>query len=142
MSDSAQEPQAITPFEFLQGFEGAPSQDQIDSWKSQAPGARVRLFHSSDGKRIYIMRGIGASELAQLQASLPANIAPDRLPSVIQSAVAVRCNLWTNSTIDKKLSDLALQAAGAGLPGTLHEIVCQLSDYMDPESISRFSADL
>ena len=60
------EPPPITPFEFLQQFADAPSQEQIDSLKSQAPGRRLRLFHSTDAKRVYIMRGIGGAELAQL----------------------------------------------------------------------------
>ena len=142
MPDSTTEQPQITPFEFLQKFAGAPSQEQINEWKQQAPGARIRLFHSSDGTRIYLLRGIGGQELAQLQASLPPNIAPEKVPTEVQNLIAIRCCVWTNSTIENKLSDLALKGAGAGLPQTLQEIIYQLSDYMDPATIDRFSADL
>jgi hypothetical protein len=132
----------ITPFEFLQGFAGAPNQADIDSLKAQAPGGRIRLFHSTDAKRVYLMRGISAIELVQVQNLIPAGIHPDKLSGVMQTTVAIKCCAWTSETADHKLSDLALQAAGAGLTGTLHEIVCQLSDYMDPATIDRCSADL
>ena len=65
-----------------------------------------------------------------------------RCTAEVQILLAIRCCVWTSSTIDHKLSDLALKGAGAGLPQTLQEIIYQLSDYMDPMDINRFSADL
>ena len=142
MSEPTKEQPQITPFEFLQQFPEAPSLEQIEQWKQQAPGALLRIWHSSDGKRVYVLRAIGGQELAQLQASLPPNIPPEKVPGEVQILLAIRCCVWTSSTIDHKLSDLTLKGAGAGLPQTLQEIIYQLSDYMDPVDINRFSADL
>ena len=142
MSDQIKEQPQITPFEFLQTFPEAPSLEQIEQWKQQAPGARLRIWHSTDGKRVYVLRAIGGQELGQLQASLPPNIPPEKVQAEVQILLAIRCCVWTSSTIDHKLSDLALKGAGAGLSQTLQEIIYQLSDYMDPMDINRFSADL
>jgi len=145
MSDqtSEQQPQPqITPFEFLQSFPDAPSLEQIDQWKQQAPGARLRIWHSTDGKRVYVLRGVGGQELGHLQAGIPPNIPPEKVPAEAQARLAILCCVWTSSTLDHKLSDLVLKGAGAGLPQTLQEIIYQLSDYMDPMDINRFSADL
>ena len=142
MSEPTKEQPQITPFEFLQQFPEAPSVEQIEQWKQQAPGARLRIWHSSDGKRVYVLRAIGGQELGQLQASLPPNIPPEKVQAEVQILMAIRCCVWTSSTIDHNLSDLALKGAGAGLPQTLQEIIYQLSDYMDPMDINRFSADL
>jgi hypothetical protein len=142
MSDQIKEQPQITPFEFLQTFPEAPSLEQIEQWKQQAPGARLRIWHSTDGKRVYVLRAIGGQELGQLQASLPPNIPPEKVQAEVQILLAIRCCVWTSSTIDHKLFDLALKGAGAGLPQTLQEIIYQLSDYMDPMDINRFSADL
>ena len=38
--------------------------------------------------------------------------------------------------------DPGLQGSGAGLSQTLHEIICQISDYADPVTIERCSAYL
>jgi hypothetical protein len=138
----AEQDQQITPFDFLQTFPGAPDQATIESWKAQAPGRRVRLYHSTDAKRAYVLRGISALELAQVQTSLPANLTPEKVPGALQNVVAIRCTIWASETPDHKLSELVLQASGAGLAQTLHEIVCQLSDYADPVTIERCSADL
>ena len=78
MSEPTKAQPQITPFEFLQQFPEAPSVEQIEQWKQQAPGARLRIWHSSDGKRVYVLRAIGGQELAQLQASLPPNIPPEK----------------------------------------------------------------
>ena len=92
MSDQIKEQPQITPFEFLQTFPEAPSLEQIEQWKQQAPGARLRIWHSTDGKRVYVLRAIGGQELGQLQASLPPNIPPEKVQAEVQilwrSAVA------------------------------------------------------
>lgn len=135
-------PKAVTPFEFLQQFPGAPTAEQIESWKSQAPGRNLRLFHTPDGKRLYILRAIGGTELAQVQAQMPAGIKPENYVSEQQIAVAVRCCVWASDTTDHKMSDMAFRAGTAGLAQTLHEIIAELSDYCDPQTIQRCSADL
>jgi len=86
MSEPTKEQPQITPFEFLQQFPEAPSLEQIDQWKQQAPGARLRIWHSSDGKRVYVLRAIGGQELVQLQASLPPNIPPEKVPAKSRSS--------------------------------------------------------
>jgi len=137
-----QEVPQITPLQFLQGFTDAPDQETIDSWKSQAPGHRIRMWHSTDGKRVYLLRGISALELIQVQATLPAGLTPEKLPLAQQNAIASRCCVWTSDSFDHRLSELQLQAAGAGLGQTLQEIIFQLSDFTDPMTIERCSADL
>lgn len=134
--------QARDPYEFLSKFSNAPTKSQIEAWKSQAPGGRIRMKASSDLKRVYLMRAIGGTELAQLQTRLPQNIAPERLPQELQIAIACHCCLWTNASPDGKLTDLVMRASGSGLSVTLHEVVSVLSDYEDPETIERLSADL
>jgi hypothetical protein len=130
------------PFTFLASFPNAPTRDQLELWKSQAPGGRIRLKTTSDFKRVFIMRAIGGTELAALQARLPQNITPERVPQEMQVAVSIHCCLWTNATPDGKLTDLVLRGSGAGLPLTLHEVVSVLSDFEDPEMIEHLSADL
>ena len=130
------------PYEFLASFPNAPTREQVESWKAQAPGGRIRMKASGDFKRVFIMRAIGGTELAQLQTRLPSNITQDRLPQELQIAVACHCCLWTSVTPDGKLTDLVLRGSGSGLPLTLHEVVSVLSDYEDPEMIERLSADL
>jgi hypothetical protein len=137
-----QQPQQISPIQFLQRYPNAPDQGTIELWKQQAPGGRLRLWHSTDEKRVYILRAVGAAEMIQIQNSVPAGITPDKLPLVLQNAIACRCCVWTSATIDGHLTDLALQASGAGLGSTLQEIVYQLSDFCDPVTIDRCSADL
>jgi hypothetical protein len=132
----------LSPLEFLQTFTGAPALEVVNDWKAQAPGARLKIFTSSDAKRIYVLRGITALELATVQSGLPTNLPQEKLFSELQTAIAVRCTLWTNWTKDGKLSMDAIKSSGAGLSQTLHEIIFQLSDFMDPETIERLSADL
>jgi hypothetical protein len=141
MAEQQEQPQ-LTPVQFLGQFPDAPTQDQIDSLKQQAPGGRIRLFHSSDAKRVYLMRGVTGVELAGLQAKIPQNTDPDKIPGLVQILVAAHCCVWTSATQDHKLNEQVLRGGTAGLPETLHEIVCQLSDYMAPVDIQRFSADL
>ena len=132
----------VSPLEFLQTFTGAPTIETINDWKTQVPGARLKIFTSSDAKRIYVLRGVNALELAQLQASLPANLPQEKLFAELQIQLAAKCTLWTNDTKDGKLSPEGIKASGAGLAQTLHEIIFQLSDFMDPETIDRLTADL
>lgn len=141
MSDQA-EKQPLTPLEFLQTFTGAPTLEVINDWKAQVPGARIKIFTSTDAKRIYVLRGINSLELAQVQAGLPANLGQEKLFPELQAQLASRCTLWTNDTKDGKLSIEAVKTSGAGLAQTLHEVIFQLSDFMDPETIERLTADL
>jgi hypothetical protein len=126
---------------FLAQFPGAPTSETIAAWKQQVPGGRVRLKTSSDYKRVYIMRAIGSTELAQLQARIP-QATPEIMAQALELAVACQCCLWTSATPDGKLTEMVLRASGSGLPVTLHEVVSVLSDYESPETIERLSADL
>jgi len=127
------------PYEFLATVKNAPSKQQIEAWKSEVPGGRVRLF-TPDGKRVYIIRGISGLELAKLADEIPAN-AKD-VEYELKLAIAARCVLWTNATPTGVLDVYTLRTGPAGLPETIHTIVSQLSDYFDPVQLASFSADL
>src|ERR1035441_5094807 len=61
-----QDPQ--TPAEFLALFPGAPTPDQIEAYRKMVPGGRLRLLPMKDGKRLFLLRGFTALELAAIQA--------------------------------------------------------------------------
>lgn len=132
-----------TPLEVLASLsDDAPSQDVINGWKSQVPGNRVRVYFSTDMKRAYVMRPISALQLQRVQEQLPKANAPEEFAANLQRAVAAGCCLWTNQTANRKLTEIDLNGSGAGLSATLQEVVSQISDYADPVTIDRFSADL
>jgi len=142
MPESSEQKQ-LTPAEFLQQFSSsAPSQDQLKSWQSQAPGNRIRVFQTTDLKRIFVLRGMGGTELTEIQAKLSPTIPPERIQGELMIQIAVRCCLWTNVSTDGKLTDLMLRAAGAGLPETLNQVINVLSDYCSPDTIERLCIEL
>lgn len=133
----------LSPMAYLATIPGAPTEAQLTLIKAQAPGGRVRLFTSSDGKRVYIMRGFSGLELKAIQGRIPAGISPQNYPEELQKAIAVACCVWTNAGQDGKLTDAILHgSSGAGLAIALHEVAAMLSDYMSPEQIEQYSADL
>ena len=143
------EPQAVaqdaplSPSEFLKTFKGAPSEARIEEMKKNSPGGRIKLITSSDGKRVYILRAISAFELQQLQdGSLLKTTAPEKYASLLKRELAAKCILWTNATPTGNLSTVELLNSGAGLVDTLHEVISELSDYMEGPQIQRYSADL
>jgi hypothetical protein len=138
-----QEEKKLTPFEFIKSINpNAPDEQTIRSWQAQAPGNRIRFFQTTDLKRLFIMRGLGGSELAEIQAKLSPSIPPERLQSELMMQIAVRCCLWTSVSSDGKLTDLMLRGAGAGLPQTLNQVINVLSDYCEPETIERLCIEL
>ena len=133
----------LSPFDFLKQFSGAPSQEKINSFKQQAPGGRIKLITSSDGKRVYILRAISAFELQNLQESpIFKTVAPEKYALTLKTELAAKCILWTNATPTGKMDNMELKTSGAGLVDTLHEVISELSDYMEAPQIARYSADL
>jgi hypothetical protein len=131
-----------TPQDFLSKFKGAPDEDLIAKIKSSSPGGRLRMITSTDGQRVYILRAISAFELQQLQDGILKTVLPEKYPTALKTALAVKCVVWTSATPTGVLTDLELKSAGAGLVDTLHEVISELSDYMEAPQIRQFSADL
>src|SRR4051812_40797048 len=67
------------PNVYLQTIPGAPSKQQIDAWKSQAPNGVVHLFAPSK-KRVYLVRGVSGLELTRLQGQIPDNLGANLPP--------------------------------------------------------------
>lgn len=138
------------PYDFLATVTGAPTKIQIEAWKGQTPNNRLRVFTPDAGKRVFIVRAIGAMELQKLQNSLPQNLgaglpadqASAKVEFELQLAVAAHCVLWTNTNSDGKLTSEGLRAGSAGLPGTLFNLISWLSDFMDPAAFDVLSAEL
>jgi hypothetical protein len=133
----------VTPLEFIQkNFPNAPSGNQVDIIRAQVPNGRLKVFVSSDQKRAYIMRGISAIELQTLQDERM-RVTQDnaKLVFALKADIVVKCCVWA-STKDSKLTDLTLKGSGAGLVDTLYELVNQLSDYTDPETLFQLSSEI
>lgn len=132
----------MTPQEFLASLAGAPTVDQITTWKAQAPNNRIEVF-TPDGKRAFILRGLTGLELTQIQKQIQAMATPTSDPDLeMQIASVVKANLWTNVGQNFKLNDVVLRTGSAGLPSSLFAIVTRLSDFMDPQQINLLSAEL
>lgn len=132
----------MTPQEFLASLAGAPTADQIASWKTQAPNQRIEVF-SPDGKRAFIVRGLTGLEFTQIQKQIQAMATPTADPDLeMQIAAVVKATVWTNSGTSGKLTDIVLRTGSAGLPSTLFAKVTKLSDFMDPQTIEMLSAEL
>lgn len=128
--------------EFLATLVGAPSAEQVEAWKQQAPNNRIELF-TPDGKRAYIVRGITGTELAQIQKQVQGMATPSSDPDLeVQIAAVVRSTLWTNVGSGGHLTDVILRTGAAGLPSTLFAKVTKLSDFFDPQQIEFLSAEL
>lgn len=137
------EVQTPSPYDFLKDFKGAPTQQKINEMKSQAPGGRIKLVTSSDGKRVYLLRAVSAFELQKLQDTIMSRGMTDaKYPTVLKAELAAKCIVWTNATPTGTMSVIDLNQSGAGLVDTLHEVISELSDYMESPQIARFSADL
>jgi hypothetical protein len=120
MSDQIKEQPQITPFEFLQTFPEAPSLEQIEQWKQQAPGARGSVSGTRRmGSAFMCCEPSAARNWDNCRRACPRTSRQRRCKAEVQILMAIRCCVWTSSTIDHKLSDLALKGAGAGLPQTL-----------------------
>lgn len=118
---------------------GGPDAHQIESWKQDAPGGRIRAF-SLDNVRFYIVRAIGGLELAGLQKQIPVNSSNPENDMKLEAGAL--CTLWTSSTRDGKLTSSGLRAGTAGLPSSLWTLIETLSDYTDPQDFQLCSIEL
>ena len=133
---------ALDPLEFLSTFPNAPTKENIAIYKNSSPGHRIKLFTSSDMKRVYIMRGITAFELQKLQEGILSTVKESNYENELQIAVACKCCIWTSTTSTTKLNEMDIKGSGAGLAVNLYHIVSELSDYVAPSQLDRFTADL
>ena len=140
LEPKAPKPQAPqTPQQLLASIQGAPAPAQIDAWKAEVPNHRIRLF-APDLKRVYVIRGISGLEVAQIQKSIPMN--SEERDIDFQLIACEKAVLWTNASYTHKLTAAELKAGTAGLPGSIFEIVSDLSDYFPPDRIALMSGDL
>jgi len=116
-----------------------PTEAQIDAWKEQAPGGRIRAF-SLDNVRFYIVRAIGGLELSTIQKNIPANSSNPEAD--IKLGAAELCTLWTSTTQNGKLTAVALRTGTAGLPGSIWQLIETLSDYASPQDFEICSVEL
>jgi hypothetical protein len=136
------QPVVENPFEFIaKHFPTAPNELTIQGFKAQVPGGRVRFFQLPDAKRAVLLRAISPLELAAIQAEA-AKLEPSKQLFELQVLVSSKCTLWASFTKSGKLLDSDLRACGAGLPVTLHAVVWDLSDYIDPAVIDSLIVDL
>ncbi|MGC1582142.1 MAG: hypothetical protein WA766_11695 [Candidatus Acidiferrales bacterium] len=131
----------MTPQEFLATLPGAPSADQIATWKSQAPNNRLDVL-SPDGKRAFILRGLTGLELTQIQKQVQQIQGCTDPDLEMQIAAVVKATVWTNVGQSGKLTDIILRTGTAGLPSALFTKISKLSDFMDPQTIEYLSAEL
>lgn len=145
MAETAETPQVKanqTPEEFLASLPEAPTQEQITTWKAQAPNGRINMF-TPDGKRVYIMRGLTGLELSAIQKKLSSMATPVADPDMeLQIEAVCKATVWTNAAPQNRLTDVILRTGTAGLPSSLFVKVSDLSDFMDPQKIEMMSADL
>lgn len=139
---AAAESVPLSPYEYIkQKYPSAPSESHVQAWKQQVPGGRVRFFELPDGKRATFLRAISPLELAGIQADA-LKLEPSKQMSELQVAVAAKCTLWASFTTSGKLLDADLRSSAAGLPVTLHAVIWDLSDYVDPAVIDNLVIDL
>jgi len=136
------------PYEYLATFPGAPTKEQVEALKAQAPNGIIRIF--APGKRVFLLRGFSGVELQSIQAQIPenlgANLAPDARAAKIEAEVGLHaaslCTVWTSTTKSGKLTIEQLRGGTAGLPSTLFAIVTYMSDFLDPEALQALSMEL
>jgi hypothetical protein len=141
MPEETKQQQPLTPYDFLKTVSGAPSPAEIESFKTQAPGGRMRIF-SPDGsaKRVYIVRAISGLEMESINKQIPENASNPELE--MQIAACVKATVWTNTTQDGMTDELYWRRATAGLAITMFRLISKLSDFLDPELLETLSADL
>jgi hypothetical protein len=135
------QPEPQTPYDFLALFPGAPTQSQIDTFRSMVPGARLRLLPMPDGKRLFLLRGFTALELLGAQSEA-VKLSPEKQLPFLQTKMAAHCTLWCSIVPSGKLTEMDLASAGAGLAGTLYSAVADLSDFMEPQVLDQLYIDL
>lgn len=138
------DPEVKTPtiYDFLSNFPGAPDEAQIKAWNQMVPGGSVRVFTMPDGKRVFVLRAITAIELAAIQAEVSKLSSQEKQIFELQIAVAQKCTLWTSINPTGKLTDADLRVSGAGTAPTLHAVVWDKSDFIDPQVLDSLIVDL
>jgi hypothetical protein len=138
-SEEHKEPQ--TPFDYMALFPGAPTPHDIESYRKQVPGGRLRLLPLKDGKRLFLLRGFTALELLGVQTEA-AKLSPEKQVAYLQVTISVRCTIWTSIVTSGKLTVQDLENSGAGLASTLYHTIMDLSDYNDPQVLEQLFVDL
>jgi len=54
-NEAATQKKFSDPYEFLATINGSPSKVQIETWKTQTPNNRLRVFTPDGGKRVFIV---------------------------------------------------------------------------------------
>jgi len=149
IADEAKAAENFTdPYVYLSTFPGAPTKDQVENLKAQAPNGTIRIF--APGKRVYLVRGISGLELQSVQAQIPDNLGAGLSPEAkaakvegeVALAVSAKCVVWTSTTNTGKLTAEQLRGGSAGLPSTLFNLITYMSDFLDPEALQIMSAEL
>lgn len=136
-----QPPQPLTPYDFLKTIPGAPSPNEIEAFKAQAPAGRMKLFTTDGtGKRVFIIRAISGLEMETINRQIPEGSTNQVLD--MQIGACVKCVVWTNTTQDGLTDELYWRRTTAGLAPTVFMAISKLSDFNDPESLEILSADL
>ena len=138
---AAAPPEPQSPYDFLALFPGAPTPDQIETYRKMVPGGRLRLLPMKDGKRLFLLRGFTALELQAIQADA-AKAPAEKQGQIAQTSIVLRCTLWTSTETSGKLTEAGLAASGAGLVSTLNIAITDLSDYNDPAVLEQLYVDL
>jgi hypothetical protein len=131
----------LSPYEQLKAATpNFPNDARIASWKSTAPGGRIKLF-CPDGRRVFFLRAISGLELAKVQGEIIQNAKdPD---TEVQIAVCTLCTLWCNvGDASNRIDDGMLRTGPAGLPASLFQVIQNLSDFYEPMQLFNFSMEL
>src|ERR1035438_1944002 len=102
MSPEPNDTTEVSPLEQLRAATpDFPNDARLASWKSTAPGGRIKLF-CPDGKRVFFLRAVSGMELSKIQSEIIANAKnPDY---EVQVATVTLCTLWCN--VDRKSTRL------------------------------------
>lgn len=133
--------QPQTPFDFLALFPGAPTEAQVENYRTMVPGGRLRLLPMPDGKRLFLLRGFTALELLAGQEQA-VKLSQEKQLAFLQTTMATRCTLWCSVVPSGKLQETDLAASGAGLASTLYSAIADLSDFMEPAVLDQLYIDL
>jgi hypothetical protein len=133
--------EGIDPYTILAQLPNAPTKEQVESIKLQAPNGRVR-FYCPDGRRAYLLRGLNGLEWERIQKNILPNLEEDKKQEeFVQQVDLLGCFYASTSKTGRFVAE-ELKTSGAGLPATLFTIVSALSDFQDPVQIEALSADL
>src|ERR1019366_3467266 len=131
----------VSPLEQLRAATPAfPNDARLASWKSTAPGGRIKLF-CPDGKRGFFLRAVSGMELSKIQSEIIANAKnPDY---EVQVATVTLCTLCCNvGAAQRRIDDGMVGSGPAGLPESLWAVIQTLSDFYEPVQLYNFSMEL